>query len=192
MRKPQIRDVRVQTGGGANLRVALIPRRTDSRPGRRNAGRYDVMFEGGVIVANSADPECDLARALLARGIRGSVTVIDADTGRPRSQVNIQNTARVSVREDRHIGPRFDTWRPRPQTARESVEGSQRTGETKSPGAISAARIEARLPNASSDGGLASSLGKSTPMVQDSTDSAEPIRRDNILCELDLTHGRLP
>ena len=44
-------------------------------------GRYDVAFAGEVIVKDSCDLECDLARALLARGIAGAVTILDANTG---------------------------------------------------------------------------------------------------------------
>lgn len=34
-------------------------------------GRYAVSIDGERIVTNSRDPECDLARALAARGITG-------------------------------------------------------------------------------------------------------------------------
>src|SRR6516165_10943374 len=47
--------------------------------------RYSVTFADEKIVKSSRDPECDLARALIARGISGTVTVIDGKTGRPRS-----------------------------------------------------------------------------------------------------------
>ena len=39
--------------------------------GGRDGYRYSVICRGELIVENSRDPECDAARALLARGITG-------------------------------------------------------------------------------------------------------------------------
>ena len=41
--------------------------------------KWNVEFDDELIVENSKDPECDTARARLARGITGKVGVIDAD-----------------------------------------------------------------------------------------------------------------
>ena len=41
----------------------------------------------------ASDPEHDLARALLARGYRGRVTLIDGKTGTPRTRVDIEKAA---------------------------------------------------------------------------------------------------
>src|SRR6476660_880435 len=46
---------------------------------------YDVEFNGEVIVKNNKDAECETARVLLARGITGKVTMVDAKTGKPRT-----------------------------------------------------------------------------------------------------------
>jgi hypothetical protein len=69
--------------------------------------RYDVRFGGELIVHGSRDPECDLARVLLAKGMTGTVTILDGNTGKPRSFVNIEKAARLTMREDRSSGPRF-------------------------------------------------------------------------------------
>jgi hypothetical protein len=45
--------------------------------------RYSVIFRGKLLVENSRDPECDAARALLARGITGKLTMCDGKTGLP-------------------------------------------------------------------------------------------------------------
>ena len=66
---------------------------------------YDVIFGGKVIVADSADPETDLARALMAQGIVGAVEIFDGRTGKPRSRVNIEAASKVTFREDRRRGP---------------------------------------------------------------------------------------
>ena len=69
-------------------------------------GHYGVTFRGELIVSDSGDLECDLARALLARGITGPVPIVDPDTGKARIVVNIAKAARLTVREGPH-GPRF-------------------------------------------------------------------------------------
>ena len=65
-----------------------------------------MLLDGEPIVTGSRDPECDLARALLARGITGMVEVIDGKTGKPRSRVNVERAARMRTEEGPH-GPRF-------------------------------------------------------------------------------------
>ena len=74
------------------------------------SGHYGVTFRGELIVSNSRDLECDLARALLARGMTGPVTIVDPDTGRVRIIVNIAKAARLTVQEGPH-GPRFVRYR---------------------------------------------------------------------------------
>lgn len=91
---------------------------------------WSVDFEGEVLVTGSKDPELDLARALLDRGITGTVTILDGNTGKPRTLVNIEKAARLTVREDRSSGPRFVKWRPMPQTTRERCEGRSPAGES--------------------------------------------------------------
>ena len=58
-------------------------------------GRYSVEFDDELIIQDSRDPEHDLARALLARGITGQVTVIDAKTLMLRTIVNIEKAAKL-------------------------------------------------------------------------------------------------
>jgi hypothetical protein len=40
-------------------------------------GRYSVLFDGKLLVERSRDPECDAARALLARGYTGQLQMLD-------------------------------------------------------------------------------------------------------------------
>ena len=68
-----------------------------AKPNDRHWYAYDVVFGGDTIVSNSRDPEHDLARALLARGIKGLVEVRDDRTGKPRSLVNIEEAAKWCV-----------------------------------------------------------------------------------------------
>jgi hypothetical protein len=53
-------------------------------------GRYSVLFDGKLLVERSRDPECDAARALLAKGITGRLTLCDGKTGRPRTIIDIK------------------------------------------------------------------------------------------------------
>jgi hypothetical protein len=73
---------------------------------------YDIEFEGELVVRDSKDPECELARALRARGVTGTVTLVDANG--PRITINIEKCAKLTVRETRSHGPRFVKWRPNP------------------------------------------------------------------------------
>ena len=50
------------------------------KEGVRYSGLYCVEFDGKLIVVGSRDPEHDLARALLARGLTGKVTMLGAKT----------------------------------------------------------------------------------------------------------------
>jgi hypothetical protein len=42
---------------------------------------YNVTLDGDLVLERSRDPEHDLARILLARGLKGVVTVFDGNTG---------------------------------------------------------------------------------------------------------------
>ena len=75
---------------------------------------YDIIFDGRVIIADSDDPECELARALLAEGITGIVQLLDAETAKPRMLINIEKAAKLTVQENRTRGPRFVKWKADP------------------------------------------------------------------------------
>jgi hypothetical protein len=67
------------------------------KPNNRHWYAYDLLLDGETIVSNSRDPEHDLARALLARGISGVVEVRDGKTGTARSRVNIEKAAKCCI-----------------------------------------------------------------------------------------------
>ena len=96
----------------ATVRCRLIAK-PPSRQGRQRDSwyLYDVTFGGKVVVADSADPETDLARALMAQGIVGVVEIFDDRTSKPRSRVNIEAASKVTFREDRSRGPHRQPWR---------------------------------------------------------------------------------
>src|SRR6476660_901638 len=86
---------------------------------------YTVAFAGEIIVEGSRDPETDLARALLARGHTGSVTLLDGATGKPRTIINIEKAAKVRTVETGTY-PRFrriETCAESPLAAETQVVG---------------------------------------------------------------------
>ena len=72
---------------------------------------YDVTFAGEQVVAGSHDPEHDLARALLAKGVTGLVEVVKAESGKARTFVNVVPAAKWSIFEgQRQLGR--GRWKP--------------------------------------------------------------------------------
>jgi hypothetical protein len=59
--------------------------------------RYNVTLDGELLVKRSRDPECDAARVLVAKGITGKLTMLDGNTGKPRTIVNIEKAAQWCV-----------------------------------------------------------------------------------------------
>jgi hypothetical protein len=80
--------------------------------GGRDGYRYSVLFEGELLVDRSRDPECAAARALLAKGITGTLTMLDGKTGIPRTIIDIEKAARLCV-EEGPCAPRFRKHRDR-------------------------------------------------------------------------------
>ena len=65
----------------------------------RGGYRYSVIFRGELLVDRSRDPECDAARAPVAKGITGRLTMLDGKTGRPRTVIDIDRAAQLCVKE---------------------------------------------------------------------------------------------
>ena len=99
---------------GTPLIATVTAKRPPEGNHRENWYLYDIEFGGEVLVSDSKDPECELARALLARGITGTVTLHNSNTGKPRIAINIEKCAKLTVRETRSHGPQFVKWRPNP------------------------------------------------------------------------------
>jgi hypothetical protein len=79
-------------------------------------------FDGELIVVDSRDPEHDLARALLARGLTGKVTMLDAQTGKPRTVVDIAKAAELCVSEESRDGLRIQAYRESPDSDSQAAE----------------------------------------------------------------------
>ena len=82
---------------------------------------WHVEFDGELIVKDSNDPECDAARALLSRGITGTLVLLDPRSGKPRLYLNIEKAAGLRVKE----GPlRLAPKESRPERAPTAETGS--------------------------------------------------------------------
>jgi hypothetical protein len=73
---------------------------------------YSVIHDGKLLVERSRDPECDAARALVAKGFTGNLTMLDGKTGVPRTIIDIEKAAKLTVEETGSI-PRFRKHRER-------------------------------------------------------------------------------
>ena len=73
---------------------------------------YSVIYDGKLLVERSRDPECDAARALVAKGITGKLTILDGKTGLPRTIINVAKAAKLRVAEESKNGLRFRTVYP--------------------------------------------------------------------------------
>ena len=60
---------------------------------------YSVIYDGKLLVERSRDPECDAARALVANGITGKLTMCDGKTGKPRTIIDIERAAKLTAEE---------------------------------------------------------------------------------------------
>ena len=74
--------------------------------------RYSVIFEGKLIVDRSRDAECDAARALVAMGRSGKLTMLDGKTGRPRTIIDIEKAAKLRTAEPNRGVVHFQKWAP--------------------------------------------------------------------------------
>jgi hypothetical protein len=99
-------------GCPATHKAILVPLPADEGSGRDNYYLYDVAYHGETIVSGSRIPEFDACRALLARGLTGTLVLADAVTGKNRLSLDIERGAKLTVREDQNRAPRLAKWKP--------------------------------------------------------------------------------
>ena len=99
--------------------------------GGRTGYVYSVICESQLLVERSRDPECDAARALVAKGITGELTLLDGKTGKPRTIIDIEGAARLTLEETRAHPASGSTKRgvsthcPAPKTSRRQHDGQE-------------------------------------------------------------------
>jgi hypothetical protein len=106
-------------GGWQFLKRLLAARR---RAGGNAGYLYNVTLDGERVLERSRDPETDLARVLLGRGITGMVAVHDGKTGKVRTRVNVEKAAKVRVSEENRAGLRWRKYRETTDIASHSPE----------------------------------------------------------------------
>ena len=104
------------------------------KEGVRYTGRYSVEFDGELIVQDSPDPEHDLARALLARGITGKLILLNGKTSKSRTITDIGRAAKLTVSEESRDGLRIRKHRENPDTRSYSPEEGRVTLFFQKPG----------------------------------------------------------
>ena len=92
---------------------------------KKNGYRYAVLFRGQLIAENSRDPEHDAARALVALGLTGKLTLCDGKSGHPRTIIpDIEHAAGFSVSEESRDGLRLRRYVD-PDIASPAAESSE-------------------------------------------------------------------
>src|SRR5262245_57612987 len=107
--------------------MTLVARLHPIWAGGRAGYVYSVIHDGQLLVSRSREPVCDAARALLAKGITGKLTLLDGKTGKPRIIIDIEKAAQLTVEETGGL-PRFRKYRQRrgseghgPETIKKAV-----------------------------------------------------------------------
>jgi hypothetical protein len=75
--------------------------------------RYRAHYAGAVLIEGSRNPEFDACRALLARGITGTLEVWHKGATFASMRLDIEKGARLTVVDSDSIGPRITRWHPR-------------------------------------------------------------------------------
>src|SRR5262245_41061940 len=81
--------------------------------------RYRVTYLGTTLIESARDPEFEACRALLARGITGTLVTYNPGGTVPRMRVDIEKGTKLSTVENAKDGPRRARYRPHPSSALE-------------------------------------------------------------------------
>ena len=81
--------------------------------------RYRVTYLGATLIESAGDPEFEACRALLARGIIGTLVSYSPGGSVARMRVDIEQGAQLTTVESAKDGPRFARHRPHPSSAQE-------------------------------------------------------------------------
>lgn len=74
--------------------------------------RYRVTSSGGVLIESARDPEHEACRALLAKGITGTLVTFHPGGKVARMRLDIARGAGLTVTEGATQGPRTTRWKP--------------------------------------------------------------------------------
>jgi hypothetical protein len=80
---------------------------------------YRVLYQDEILVQHSLVPEYDACRALLTRGITGSLQTYLGDEY-PHLVLKIEEAAKWTIREDEHWPPTLVRYRARTEAANDN------------------------------------------------------------------------
>jgi hypothetical protein len=84
--------------------------------------RYRVTYLGEKLIEGARTPLFDACRALLAKGITGTLVMYSPGSSVHRAKVDIEEGAQLMVAEGDKAGPRLARYRPHPGGAEEQDE----------------------------------------------------------------------
>ena len=76
--------------------------------------RYRVTYLGETLIESARDPTFEACRALLARGVVGTLVTYSPGSSVARLRVDIEKGAKLMTVDNTHDGPRFGRYRPHP------------------------------------------------------------------------------
>jgi hypothetical protein len=78
--------------------------------------RYRVTYLGKTLIKSARDPEFEACRALLAKGITGTLVTYSPGSSVPCMRIDIAKGAQLMTIDNAEDGPRIGRYRPHPKT----------------------------------------------------------------------------
>jgi hypothetical protein len=79
--------------------------------------RYRVTYLGKILIESARDPEFEACRALLVKGINGTVVTYSPRSSVPPMRIDIEKGAKLMTIDNATDGPRIGRYRPHPSSA---------------------------------------------------------------------------
>jgi len=81
---------------------------------RSTGARYRVTYLGETLVESARDPEFEACRALIAKGVTGTLVTYSPGSSVPSMKVDIEKGAKLMTIDNATEGPRTGRYRPHP------------------------------------------------------------------------------
>lgn len=79
--------------------------------------RFRVTYLGKTLFESARDPEFEACRALLARGVTGTLVTYSPGSSVPRMRIDIAKGAQLMTIDNAEDGPRIGRYRPHPKSS---------------------------------------------------------------------------
>jgi hypothetical protein len=120
-----------EDGASVVTRIYIEPLRTGARCPRSRV--HLGSPNGPVLVKATIQPLLDGTRALLSRGITGSVECWDNIRPYPRMRGSIEQLSKLAVKENQNVSPTFVPYEPFPVTRCSPPRAKRNNGEVSKP-----------------------------------------------------------